>query len=354
MDPTLSGPGLAPFFPPGAGLVNAKAAFQSGIPLFPEAMVRKGAGGNPKAFAVQTSKEGYARHHPPLLPMKASFLALALLAAFPLALRAETAQEIAAGFDKQKIAALQSYLEKNPDTADKDQTLSILVGAHLAIGEFAPVPDLLSQRYEAQSKGDDAQLGVIINEIVRPFIESSIVSDQRDKAKAFLTKVKEDLSGHPQGGQVSQFLDQLGGELYLPGVGDEMKVAFTDIAGKEIDLAKMDKVVLVDFWATWCGPCVAEMPNVIATYEKYKDQGFDVVGISLDEDKAALETFIAEKKMPWPQYFDGKGWENELAQHFGIRGIPATFLVGKDGKIVGANLRGEELENAVKKALGIE
>jgi len=287
--------------------------------------------------------------------MKRTLTTLSLLSLLSTTLHSESAQEIAAGFDKQKIAALQAYLEKNPEAPDKDEALSILVEANMNSGEFAVVPDLLAKRYEAQDKGADADLAVIVNEIVRPFIEASVVSDQRDKAKAFLTKVKGDLANHAQGEQVSQFLDQIGGELYLPGVGDKMEIAFTDLKGKEVDLSKMtDKVVLVDFWATWCGPCVAEMPNVIAAYGKYKEKGFEVVGISLDEDKAAVEKFVEENKMPWSQYFDGKGWENELAQHFGISGIPATFLVGKDGKIVAANLHGEELEAAIEKALGGE
>jgi thiol-disulfide isomerase/thioredoxin len=287
--------------------------------------------------------------------MKRTLATLSFLFLLSADLRAETAQEIAAGFDKQKIAALQAYLEKNPEAEDKDEALGILVDAHLETGGFAAVPDLLAKRYDAQDKGADADLGVIVNEIVRPFIEASVVSDQRDKAKAFLTKVKGDLANHPQGQQVAQFLDQLGGDLYLPGVGDKMEIAFTDLKGKEVDLSKMtDKVVLVDFWATWCGPCVAEMPNVIAAYDKYKERGFEVVGISLDEDKASVEKFVEEKKMPWSQYFDGKGWGNEIAQRFGISGIPATFLVGKDGKIVASNLRGEDLEKAIEKALGGE
>jgi len=288
--------------------------------------------------------------------MKTRFLpllALASLACLPAA--AETALEISARFDGQKIAALEKYLGENPEAEDRDQALALLVGANIGTGRFEPVPDLLLQRYELQPKGADAELQVIVNEITRPLIESSIVANQRDKAKAFLTKVKADLGAHPEGQQVAQFLDQLGAQLYLPGVGDEMKIAFTDLAGKEIDLAKMtDKVVLVDFWATWCGPCVAEMPNVVAAYAKYKDKGFEVVGISLDEDKAAVEKFIADKKMPWPQYFDGKGWGNEIAQRFGISGIPATFLVGKGGKIVASDLRGPALEEAIEKALGGE
>lgn len=287
--------------------------------------------------------------------MKSTLLSLSLVAALGLPAFAETALDIATNFDQQKITALKAYLEKNPKAEDKDRALSMIIEAHLGLGDFAPVPDLLTQRYGSLEKGEAADLDLIIGEIVQPMVESSIVSNQRDKAKALVTKLKADFASHPAGDQISQIVDQIGADLFLPGVGDEMKIAFTDLAGKEVDLAKMtDKVVLVDFWATWCGPCVAEMPNVIAAYDKYKAKGFEVIGISLDEDKAAVEKFVADNKMTWSQYFDGKGWENELAQHFGISGIPATFLVGKGGKIVASNLRGEELEAAIEKALGGE
>ena len=286
--------------------------------------------------------------------MKKALTSLIILSAFSTA-QAQKALEITSGFENQKIAALEAYLTENPEAQDRDTALAMLVGANMTIGKFEPLPDLLTRRYDAQPKGLEADLQVIVQEIARPLIEASMVSNQRDKAKAFITRVKADLAEHPQSAQVSQFLDQVGGDLYLPGVGDEMKIAFTDLNGKEIDLEKMkDKVILVDFWATWCGPCIAEMPNVTAAYETYKDKGFEVVGISLDEDKAAVVKFIADNKMPWPQFVDGKGWENELAQRFGIRSIPATFLVGKGGRIVASNLRGPDLEAAIEKALAGE
>ncbi|MAS93231.1 MAG: hypothetical protein CMO55_08550 [Verrucomicrobiales bacterium] len=267
----------------------------------------------------------------------------------------ESVREIAAKFEAQKIEAVQKYLDENPDASDKDEALSILIGAHMATGTFEPIPALLDSRYELQPKGMDADPRVILQEIVQPYIQAAVVSDQRDKAKAFLTKVKGDFSGVPQAGQILQILDQWGSELYLPGVGDKMEIAFTDLEGNEVDTTKMtDKVILVDFWATWCGPCVAEMPNVIAAYNELHEEGFEVIGISLDEEKSAVEKFVSDNNMPWPQYFDGKGWGNELAQKYGISGIPATFLIGKDGTIVASNLRGPALEEAVKKELGTE
>ncbi len=126
----------------------------------------------------------------------------------------------------------------------------------------------------------------------------------------------------------------------------------TDLKGAPISFNDYKgKVVLVDFWATWCPPCRAEMPNVIANYNKYHDQGFDIVGISLDEDKGALDKYIADNKMPWRQVFDGKGWESEAGKTFGVRAIPFAMIIGRDGKIAALNARGEALEAAITKAL---
>jgi peroxiredoxin len=125
-----------------------------------------------------------------------------------------------------------------------------------------------------------------------------------------------------------------------------------DLDGKPLSIAGYKgKVVLLDFWATWCGPCVAELPNVLATYEKHHDDGFEIIGISLDQDRTKLTGFLEKKKVTWPQYFDGNGWENKLAQKYGIQSIPATFLLDGEGKIIGKDLRGEDLEAAVAKAL---
>jgi thiol-disulfide isomerase/thioredoxin len=103
------------------------------------------------------------------------------------------------------------------------------------------------------------------------------------------------------------------------------------------------KVVLVDFWATWCGPCVAEIPNMLEQYEKYHAQGFEVIGISLDEEKDKVDAFIAEHKIPWPIIYVGKGWQDPTAQFYGISGIPQLILIGRDGNVITLNARGKKL-----------
>ena len=143
--------------------------------------------------------------------------------------------------------------------------------------------------------------------------------------------------------------------MVLPACGDgpaPLDLKFTSVDGQSIDLSKMrGKVVLVDFWATWCPPCRGEVPNVVAAYQKYHDKGFEIIGISLDEDKDTLAGFIKEKEMTWPQYYDGKQWQNKMALKYGVTQIPSTYLLGKDGKIIAKQLRGEELDSAVAKAL---
>jgi len=137
----------------------------------------------------------------------------------------------------------------------------------------------------------------------------------------------------------------------LDALGKPLPIQFKALDGRDVDLAKLKgRVVLVDFWATWCRPCLAELPNVKAAYEKLHAQGFEIVGISFDEDKTALEKFIATEKVSWPQYFDGKGWENSLGRQYGIQSIPAMWLVDKQGKV--RDLNGQQnLAGKVQKLL---
>jgi thiol-disulfide isomerase/thioredoxin len=127
--------------------------------------------------------------------------------------------------------------------------------------------------------------------------------------------------------------------------GNPMEITGTLLDGKQFDPASLaGKVVLVDFWATWCGPCVAEIPNMLTEYEKYHDKGFEIVGISLDQDREALETFVAERKIPWPVLHEQEGeGSHPLAEFYGINGIPQFVLIGRDGNVITLDVRGEKL-----------
>lgn len=125
-----------------------------------------------------------------------------------------------------------------------------------------------------------------------------------------------------------------------------------DLAGKPLSVANYKgKVVLVDFWATWSEPCVQQLPLVMRTYAKHHAEGLEIIGISLDQDQKKLKDFTKEMKMQWSQYFDGKSWDNKLAAKYGILEIPSTFLLDGNGTIIGRNLQGNALEEAITKAL---
>ena len=128
---------------------------------------------------------------------------------------------------------------------------------------------------------------------------------------------------------------------------------FTSIDGRNVDFSQLrGRVILIDYWATWCPDCLRALPQVQASYGKYRAQGFEVVGISLDNDQEALQSFLKKHGLPWPEYFDGKGWQSDLVTKYGVGGIPEMWLVNKEGHVIATGVQADELDGKIGALIG--
>jgi thiol-disulfide isomerase/thioredoxin len=265
---------------------------------------------------------------------------------------AEAAEAANLKLNKDKLAALDAFLADKAGKEERDLKTAAATAAYLralvtakTATSAAPVKDALAKFFQAGAED--------VNQAVEVTMESSAKLDELDDleaAKAAWASLGEKFAENKR---LKGFIDsQVAG--YDAAGTDPKPFAVKDLAGKDLSLESYKgKVVLLDFWATWCGPCIAELPNVIAAYKKYNPKGFEIIGISLDkEDKAVLDKFLAaHPDMKWPQFYDGKFWQNELGQLYGVQSIPATYLIDQNGKIYRMGLRGKALEKAVEKLL---
>lgn len=247
--------------------------------------------------------------------------------------------------------------------ADKNETISKAAASKWNVVRIFNVGTLSeSERGElAEEVLANAEKKKFVRDVMGEVLTLGRQIEQKASTKeavAYYNRVAEKVESHgsPQLEELASRMKATARRVGLP--GNTMQ-----IDGKKLDGSPFDwesyrgKVVLVDFWATWCGPCIAELPNVKENYTKYHDKGFDVVGISLDRSREPLEKFIEKEELPWTQMYDeeiqkGKGWNHPVAEHYGISAIPAVILVDKEGKVVSLNARGPELGKLLEKLLG--
>lgn len=313
---------------------------------------------------------------------------LTLLAISP-ALRADddarpkpqNAAEILKENDRSLIRNLQNYVRENPTAEDLDQAYLAIFETAIKNDWYLDTEDTAKQYLVSSPNGAVRPMAQIIATLARA------KAGQFAEAWGIYKELIKGLDGIEQEAFASDFADSLASEALAAGdykiarqvyetllerfgdspalrakVQDDLKridmvgqpapgVTATNLKGETLRLSDLQgRYVLIDFWATWCAPCLAELPNLRSAYETYHPKGFEIVSVSLDETPEAVTDFVQNRKIPWPQIHNATCTQDVVAA-FGVNNIPTTFLIDPDGKIVRLELRGKALGKALEELI---
>ncbi len=258
---------------------------------------------------------------------------------------------------EEAIEALEKGLQRETDNEQFFHVYRTLVHLYIEIGREEDAEHLIN-RFKSIIKPDDLSAHLVLGTML------GMANQHEEVLKVFENLEKRQPKNYRVLDELVRIHERLGNaelaEEYRK-KADPMSTLIgkvvpnfsaTDLDGKPISLQQYrGKVVLLDFWAVWCGPCLTEIPNVKRVYDTYKDKGFDIIGVSLDTDETRLRNYLKKNNISWRQVFSGQKWKSPLVQQYDIRSIPAPWLIAKDGRLISREARGVKLERLVVEAL---
>lgn len=239
----------------------------------------------------------------------------------------------------------KKQMEQMPKINDQEKQMELFAQLKKPIVQF-------SQKQIRKDPGNP--VNIILVNLIMPSQETGFADwdpANLDDLRAMETAFQRDYADSPITGMLSQQIAAIDGQYQSyqqtsSGTMAASEIALKNPAGTELRLSNLKgKVVLIDFWASWCAPCRKENPNVVRLYKKYRGEGFEIFSVSLDQDQNAWKAAIDKDGLFWPNHVsDLMGWQTPLVQAYGIQGIPHTVLLNREGNIVGVGLRGAQLE----------